>query len=150
MAFSFFDNAGSGVLSATQNGLLGQDPNLLDIPGATLTLTHGTWLVMAHFHARNWQLNTSYAKTHHTCQLTDSANNVINGLSYMLSIDTQNEQRSDGTLSMTTTIGVASGTYVVKMRGASAMVVGTNFSTGFRWDSGAGGPCTIRAVKVGP
>lgn len=151
MAWTYYDNAsGATVLTATQSSILGDMGGAFqDLPGCSLTLTQGTWLVSCHFFYRCWQTGTGYAKSRHGMGLTDSANNFINGLTYYADRDAWGEQRSDGFNTITTVIVVSSGNYVVKMRGASSMVSATNFASGFRWDSGVGGPSTMRAVRVG-
>lgn len=149
MPFSFYDNASSGVLNGIQSTLHGVSGAVHDIDGCTVTLTAGTWIVCATWFWRNWQPGTAYSKAHAVFQLTDSANSIINGINYADNIDTQNEQRADSTFSITTTIGIGS-SYVVKMRGQCYYSVGSSFAAGFRWDSGLGSACTLRAIRVGP
>jgi len=151
MAFRFFDNDGTAtILAATQSAILtDMGGSYQDIPGASITLSVGTWLVLATFHYRNWQTGTGYAKSLHTCAITDSSNNVLTVSNYNQHVDSGAEQRSDSFNTLFAVVNVSTGTTVVKLRGASQMIAGTNFASGFRWDSGGGGPSHIKAVRVG-
>ena len=147
MTWSFYENSGTANLVGTQTTLLGPTA-LTDIPGCSLVLTPGVWIVSGVFHVRIWQLGTAYSKMLFSFQLADAANATILGQYQAGSIDAGAEQRSDGTHSFTTFVNTAVN-YTVKLRGACSMAVGTNFGGGFRWDSGDGGPSTITAIKVG-
>jgi len=151
MAFTFYDNASSAtILSAPQNAILGDmTGNFVTIPGCLITLTVGTWLVTATAHFRCWHVNATYAKSSHGLAITDSGGTMINGMWYTMAVDAQNEQNSNAYATLSTIINVPSGTMIILLRGQSSMVVGTNFASGFRWDSGPGQPAQFRAVKIG-
>lgn len=154
MPFSFYDNAASAsALTAAQSSLVGSgDFTIVDIPGCSLSLTAGVWLVVANFNsARVW---TSAASGQVDYQILytirDGADTLLDSAVRRVQWEiVSGKQRSEYPYSMSTLLDLGT-TTTIKMSGYTAPVVGANFASGFRIDSGSGQNSTIKAVRVGP
>lgn len=126
------------------------------LPGCVLTLTVGLWLVTGQFFSgRIWQTGTGYASAVLRSYLTGPSGASLTGSPITpypycnQFVNVQNEQRASAApVTLQTTVEVTSGTYNVELWGGCDMVVGTNFASGWRWDSGSENPSVIMALKL--
>ena len=145
-----WENFDPQVLSATQSSLISSaNDTEVDIPGCSLSLSSGRWLVVGNFgSARFWVNDASgtvggnilYAirndSSYYDRHLARQSWTIVGGA-----------QRNEFPYSMSTIIDLGT-TTTVKLSGYCNLTSGTNFASGFRIDSGAGFNSTIRAVRL--
>jgi len=152
MPFSFYDNAPVATLAATQTSLVGSgDYTIIDIPGCSLSLSAGVWFVGANFNsARVWTSAASGQVDYQILYaLRDGANGLLETVIHRVQFEiVSGKQRAEYPMGVTKLLNLGS-TTTVKMSGYTSPVVGANFASGFRIDSGSGHNCTMYAIKVG-
>lgn len=152
MPFTFFDNdASSSTATAVQSAILGSNTAVVqDIPGCSLTLVPGMWLVVANFaSARFWLSSAGYNGGYYYFAIRRADNVTLEARYGDIYWTTPSPARVEVGDTLTALIAVPS-TTTYKMSGYTAVAYGTNFASGFRSDSGTGLSCEFSAVKVGP
>lgn len=154
MTFGFYDNdPTSAVLSATQNATQGYSESAwIDISNCSLTLGPGTWFVYSNFESIRAWINTGAGGTGRVMAAggifksdnTEYARGIVN-----VPVIAGGSDRQESSCFVCATLTFTS-TTTVKLRGWMT-VSGTNFASGFRWDSGILGlPTKIHAIRIGP
>jgi len=154
-----YGSYGTGAaIAAAQSGLIGitGGGTNVKLTGCELTLTKGLWLVTGQFFSgRIWQTGTGYASAVLRSYLTAAGGAALTGSPITpypycnQFVNVENEQRASAPpVTLQTTVEVTAATYGVELWGGCDMVVGTNFASGWRWDSGSENPSVISAVKL--
>lgn len=142
-----FQNA--QVLSASQSVIVTDvSGTYQDIPGVSLNLTPGTWIIAAQGIPRIWQSGTAYCSGVAHMRVVDSGVTTQYGPIVQNSSNVQAEQAAPLSLGVSFHMTITAPT-TIKLQGAFQIITGgPNFASGWRWDSGYGTPATMYAVKV--
>lgn len=141
-----FQNA--QILSAVQSAIVTDVSGAwVDLPGVTLNLTPGSWLVTVLATPRLWQSGVAHCKGIAKARITNSAA-TLDYAQVQSSTEVQAEQAAPHACTIVAPITVTAPT-TIKAQGSYQIAVGgPNFASGFRWDSGYGTLATITAVRV--